>query len=128
MDVSVLSARFRRNDSTFNNVFNAQERERRISVAVSQSNVGRHAHMVSSNFLYGFLQPIAGEEKNTNPGRYGKVLVQWLAERLNERGVSVQGVIPEDFGWVTTSDSTRITSTFQPEHYTNFIEKGSIHE
>lgn len=30
VDVGVLSARFRRNDSTFNNVLDAQERERRI--------------------------------------------------------------------------------------------------
>lgn len=51
-------------------------------------------------FTADFFKPIAGEEEETNPGRYGKALAQWLAERLKERGVSVEGVIPEDFGWV----------------------------
>ena len=51
-------------------------------------------------FTADFFEPIAGEEEETNPGRYGKALAQWLAERLKERGVSVEGVIPEDFGWV----------------------------
>ena len=27
-------------------------------------------------------------------------MAQWLADRLRERGVSVEAVIPEDFGWV----------------------------
>ncbi len=47
-----------------------------------------------------FFRPIAGEEEDTNPGCYGKALAQWLAKRLKERGVAVEGVIPEDFGWV----------------------------
>lgn len=51
-------------------------------------------------FTTDFFKPIAGEEEETNPGRYGKALAQWLAEQLKERGVSVEGVIPEDFGWV----------------------------
>jgi hypothetical protein len=51
-------------------------------------------------FQTDFFKPIAGEENETNPGRYGKALAQWLFERLKERGVTVEGVIPEDFGWV----------------------------
>lgn len=51
-------------------------------------------------FTTDFFKPIVGEEEETNPGRYGKALAQWLAEQLKERGVSVEGVIPEDFGWV----------------------------
>jgi len=51
-------------------------------------------------FTTDFFKPIAGEEEETNPGRYGKALAQWLAEQLKERDVSVEGVIPEDFGWV----------------------------
>ncbi|MCL2309373.1 MAG: hypothetical protein FWC42_03730 [Proteobacteria bacterium] len=51
-------------------------------------------------FTTSFFQPIPGEEEETNPGCYGKALAQWLAERLIERGVSIEGVIPEDFGWV----------------------------
>lgn len=47
-----------------------------------------------------FFKPIPGEDEQTNPGRFGKALAEWLAERLKERGVSVEGVIPEDFGWV----------------------------
>jgi len=51
-------------------------------------------------FTTDFFKPIAGEEEETNPGRYGKALAQWLAQQLKERGVSAEGVIPEDFGWV----------------------------
>ncbi len=47
-----------------------------------------------------FFKPVHGEEEETNPGRYGKALGHWLAENLKERGVAVEGVIPEDFGWV----------------------------
>lgn len=47
-----------------------------------------------------FFKPLHGEEEETNPGRYGKALAQWLAESLKMRGVAVEGVIPEDFGWV----------------------------
>lgn len=51
-------------------------------------------------FTADFFKPIAGEEEETNPGRFGKALAHWLAVQLKERGVSVEGVIPEDFGWV----------------------------
>jgi hypothetical protein len=51
-------------------------------------------------FQTDFFKPLPGEEEETNPGRYGKALAQWLAERLKERGVAVEGVISEDFGWV----------------------------
>lgn len=51
-------------------------------------------------FTSDFFKPIAGEEEHTNPGCYGKAWATWLADRLRERGVSVEGVIPEDFGWV----------------------------
>lgn len=47
-----------------------------------------------------FFKPAAGEEEQTNTGRFGKALAEWLAARLNERGVLVEGIIPEDFGWV----------------------------
>jgi hypothetical protein len=42
----------------------------------------------------------AGEEQETDPGRHGKTLAQWLARRLEERGVSVEDILPEDFGRV----------------------------
>ena len=51
-------------------------------------------------FTSDFFTPIAGEEAHTNPGVYGQAWANWLADRLRERGVSVEGVIPEDFGWV----------------------------
>ena len=51
-------------------------------------------------FQTDFFQPVPGEEEETNPGRYGQALAQWLAESLKERGAAVEGVIPEDFGWV----------------------------
>ncbi|MFZ6749922.1 hypothetical protein [Undibacterium sp. Ren11W] len=51
-------------------------------------------------FKTDFFKPISGEDKETNPGRFGKALAQWLTEHLKLRGVAVEGVIPEDFGWV----------------------------
>ena len=51
-------------------------------------------------FTSDFFKPVPGEEEQTNPGCYGQALANWLADRLHERGVSVEGVIPEDFGWV----------------------------
>jgi hypothetical protein len=36
-----------------------------------------------------FFKPVHGEEEETNPGRYGKALAQWLAKNLKERGVTV---------------------------------------
>lgn len=47
-----------------------------------------------------FFQPIDGEDRETNPGVYGKALARWLVEALAARGVTVHSVIPEDFGWV----------------------------
>ena len=51
-------------------------------------------------FQTDFFKPIAGEDEESNPGRYGKALAQWLEEKLSERGVAIEGVIAEDFGWV----------------------------
>jgi hypothetical protein len=51
-------------------------------------------------FTSDFFKPIAGEEDETNPGRFGKALAQWLAAQLREHGVSVEGIVPEDFGWM----------------------------
>lgn len=47
-----------------------------------------------------FFLPVAGEEEKTNPGRFGQALAEWLQVQLTGRGVEVEGVIPEDFGWV----------------------------
>jgi hypothetical protein len=41
-----------------------------------------------------------GEDKETNPGIYGKALAAWVAEKLQARGVPVGDVIAEDFGRV----------------------------
>ena len=51
-------------------------------------------------FQTDFFKPVAGEEAQTNPGRYGRALAQWLAEKLRERGVALEGIVPEDFGWM----------------------------
>lgn len=39
------------------------------------------------------------EDKETNPGCYGKELSEWLAEKLKKQGYKVEGIIPEDWGW-----------------------------
>ena len=51
-------------------------------------------------FQTDFFKRVHGEEEETNPGRYGKALAQWLAENLRERDVAVEDVLHEDFGWV----------------------------
>jgi hypothetical protein len=51
-------------------------------------------------FQTDFFQPEPGEEEETNAGRCGRALARWLTEKLKARGVAVEGIIPEDFGWV----------------------------
>ncbi len=51
-------------------------------------------------FTTTYFKPVAGEEEDTNPGRFGKALSQWLANGLNEHGLAVEGIIPEDFDWI----------------------------
>ncbi|MDR0672416.1 MAG: hypothetical protein LBF93_01875 [Zoogloeaceae bacterium] len=50
-------------------------------------------------FQTDFFKPLPGEDKETNPGCYGKSLALWLAERLKGKGFVIKRVIPEDFGW-----------------------------
>jgi hypothetical protein len=42
---------------------------------------------------------VPGEDKETNPGIYGKTLAGWLGEQLRLAGVAAEDVIAEDFGW-----------------------------
>lgn len=39
-----------------------------------------------------------GEDKETNPGCYGKILAEWLSGKFRELGYDTD-VIAEDFGW-----------------------------
>jgi hypothetical protein len=48
---------------------------------------------------------IPGEDKDTNPGIYGKALAQWLAEQLRGAGFAPGPVIAEDFGWCVPVES-----------------------
>ena len=41
----------------------------------------------------------SGEDRETNPFRFGRQLAHWLRERLIAQGRSVENVIPEDWGW-----------------------------
>jgi hypothetical protein len=43
------------------------------------------------------IQP--GEDAETNPGVFGRALADYLAAQIRSRGVGVEGVIPEDFGY-----------------------------
>jgi hypothetical protein len=47
----------------------------------------------------------AGEDKQTNPGIFGKALAQWVAEQLRAMGFSPGEVIAEDFGWCVPIES-----------------------
>src|ERR1043166_9062637 len=39
-----------------------------------------------------------GEDKEINPGIYGKQLAEWLKARLEERGYKIEPIINEDWG------------------------------
>ncbi|MCH8622235.1 hypothetical protein [Undibacterium sp. TS12] len=43
------------------------------------------------------IQP--DEDKETNPGRYGKELGQWLCRKLKTQGYEDAELIAEDWGW-----------------------------
>ena len=51
-------------------------------------------------FRTDFFLPIVDEERETNPGVYGKALATWVKAKLEERGLQAEDIIPEDFGWV----------------------------
>ncbi len=43
------------------------------------------------------IQP--GEDAETNPGVFGRALAEYLAAQIRSRGVGVEGIVPEDFGY-----------------------------
>ena len=51
-------------------------------------------------FTTSFFKPEPGEDDATNPGRYGKALAHWLGAQLEQRGMEIEGILPEDFGWI----------------------------
>lgn len=55
--------------------------------------ISDHVIFASSHFA---IEP--GEDKETNPGIYGKTLAAWFAEQLKGRGVPVERIAVEDFG------------------------------
>jgi hypothetical protein len=49
----------------------------------------------------------AGEDRQTNPGIYGKALAAWVAQKLRARGVAVEDeIVAEDFGRVVVVQRT----------------------
>ncbi len=47
------------------------------------------------SFRSAWFRPVPGEEAATNPGRFGKALAIWLADRPRARGVAPVGQIDE---------------------------------
>ena len=43
--------------------------------------------------------PYEGEEKQINPGLWGKRLAEYLVERLAVMGIQTEPIIAEDWGW-----------------------------
>ena len=43
------------------------------------------------------IQP--GEDAQTNPGVFGRTFADYLAAQIRNRGVGIERVIPEDFGY-----------------------------
>jgi len=44
--------------------------------------------------------PYKGEEKEINPNRWGKRLAEFLHQSLAKKGIEVENIIPEDWGWI----------------------------
>jgi hypothetical protein len=40
-----------------------------------------------------------GEEEQINPGLWGKRLAEYLVQKLAEKGIETEEMIPEDWGW-----------------------------
>lgn len=49
--------------------------------------------------------PMAGEDRETNPGIFGKALALWIAEQLGTAGFVTGDVVAEDFGWCVPVES-----------------------
>ena len=45
------------------------------------------------------FEPEPGEDRETNPLRFGKQLAEWLRDRLIENRWNVEPIIAEDWGW-----------------------------
>ncbi|MGO8934105.1 MAG: hypothetical protein ACLP0B_00585 [Steroidobacteraceae bacterium] len=45
-----------------------------------------------------FFEIEPSEDRDTNPGIYGRAFANWIAERLKERGESVEEIVSEDWG------------------------------
>ena len=43
--------------------------------------------------------PFEGEEEEINPGLWGKRLAEYLVEKLTEKGVMTDQIVPEDWGY-----------------------------
>ena len=43
--------------------------------------------------------PYEGEEEQINPGLWGKRLAEYFVQRLSEKGIKTDEIIPEDWGW-----------------------------
>ena len=43
--------------------------------------------------------PYEGEEDQINPGLWGQRLAEYLVERLEEKGIATEKIVPEDWGW-----------------------------
>lgn len=46
-----------------------------------------------------FFEIEPGEDRETNPGVYGRAFARWLADGLRARGESVEQVLAKDWGW-----------------------------
>lgn len=50
-------------------------------------------------FRSGKFPAYQGEEEQINPGRWGKRLAEYLSEKLRDKGVLVDDIYSEDWGW-----------------------------
>jgi hypothetical protein len=57
--------------------------------------MGTSQHLIFESKAFA---PVDGEDEETNPGIYGKALVDWLATQLPHLGYPVERLVAEDFG------------------------------
>lgn len=74
-----------------------------MRIVTSGRSAGPCADAVTQSALLLFESnafPVApGEDRQTNPGIFGRALATWVGERLREQGLPAGAVIAEDFGW-----------------------------
>lgn len=68
-------------------------------------------------FRSGKFPPYEGEEEETNPGRWGKRLAEYLRDTLPQHGFVVKDLVPEDWGCFVEVENPKFPLAVACGHY-----------